>query len=73
LDVAIYIEPKPCIALNAQWYSAVVDLDLQIRGGGGHPDPEIMGAGTLGPQFGLKIREGRQPSPPRVPPLDLPL
>ena len=30
--------------------------DLQIRGGGGHPDPEIRGA-----QFGLKIRRGLLP------------
>ena len=28
--------------------------------GGGHPDPEISGGG-LGPQFGLKIREGGGP------------
>ena len=59
----------------------MADPDLQIRGKGGgggeeggHPDPEIRGAGT-GLQknsfFGLKIR-GR-PGPPRVPPLDPPL
>ena len=43
---------------NVQWYSAVADPDLQVKGGVvGHPDPEIMGAGTIGPQFGLKIRE----------------
>ena len=43
---------------NAQWYSVVADPDLQVKGEWwGHPDPEIMGAGTIGPQFGLKIRE----------------
>ena len=26
---------------------AVADADLQIRGGGGHPDPEIRGWGGL--------------------------
>ena len=27
----------------------MADPDLQIRGGGGHPDPEIKGAGSPGP------------------------
>ena len=47
----------------------MVDPDLQIRGGPGHPDPEIREGGggvegwskkffpPFGPQFGLKIRE----------------
>ena len=44
---------------------SVADRDLQIRGRGGHPDPEIRGGGgglkknlfrPFGPQFGLKIR-----------------
>ena len=44
----------------------MADLDLQIREGGGHPDPEIRGAGGslriffrfFGSQFGLKIGGG---------------
>ena len=47
------------------------DPDLQIRGGPGHPDPEIRGGGLqkntfwpFGPQFGLKIREGGAPPGP---------
>ena len=59
------------------WYlnqdlRAVADPHLQIRGGPGHPDPDIrwVGAGVgvsglkkklfwpFGPQFGLKIRGG---------------
>ena len=51
--------------------------DLQISGGGGHPDPEIRGRGTVskknfqpfGHQLGLKIRG----SGPHAPPLDPPL
>ena len=51
--------------------------DLQISGGGGHPDPEIRVGGTVskkifrpfGPQFGLKIRG----LGPQAPPLDPPL
>ena len=41
----------------------MADPDLQIRGGGGHPDPAIRGGWSqkvffrpFGPQFGLKIR-----------------
>jgi len=41
----------------------VADPDLQIRRGGGHPDPQIRGEAVskksfrpLGPQFSLKIR-----------------
>ena len=51
----------------------MVDPDNQIRGGGGHPDPEIRGMpglkkrhfSALGPQFGLKIRgaSSSDPSP----------
>ena len=46
---------------------ALANPDLQIRGGSGHPDPEIGGgvAGLkknvfppFGPQFGLNIRVG---------------
>lgn len=52
-------------------YSGIVQWGIQtirLRGEWwGHPDPEIMGAGTIGPQFGLKIREGRQPPPPPGP------
>ena len=48
----------------------VADPELQIRGGGGHPDPGIGGGGAVskknfrpfGPQFGLKIKGS--PSPP---------
>ena len=55
----------------------MVGPDIQIRGGGGHPHPEIRGMPGLkknlfrpfGPQFGLEIR-GRAP---RIPPLDPPL
>lgn len=37
---------------------------LQIRGGPGHPDPEIRGGGTpLEPQFGHKIRGEPGPLP----------
>ena len=46
----------------------MADPDLQIKGwgGGGHPDPEIVGGGGLknvffrpfGPQVGLRIRFG---------------
>ena len=45
--------------------------DLQIRGGGGHSDPEIRGGAVsktffqpFGLQFGLKIREGGGPPGP---------
>ena len=48
--------------------SALANPDLQIRGGGGHPVPEIRGGGVtglkknffppFGPQFGLNIRVG---------------
>ena len=40
-------------------------------GGGGHPDPEIRGGGSLQKkQFGLKIRgESAPPAPPLDPPL----
>ena len=60
---------------------SMADPDLQIRGRPAHPDPEITGEGRgikknffrpFGPQFGLKIRGGGGPGPPR-PPLDLPL
>ena len=55
---------------------AVADRDLQIRRGGGHPDPEMRVGPVLkkiyfrpfGPHFRLKIRGGL-----RVPPLDPPL
>ena len=48
---------------------SVADPDLQIRGRGGHPDPEIKGGGwsqknlfrPFGPQFGLKIRGAAGP------------
>ena len=65
-------------------YFPVADPDLQIKRAGGHPDPEIRGGGgggggqssrnffwPFGPQFGLKIRGGRQAS--AAPPLDPPL
>ena len=60
-------------------YIPVADTDLQIRGGPGHPDPEIRGPGfkknffwPFGPQFGSKIRGEGWAGPP-APPLDLPL
>ena len=60
-------------------YYSVVDSDLEIRGGPGHPHSEIRKGGSLlkkisqpfGPQFGLKIRRGGQA--PVAPPLDPPL
>ena len=59
--------------------SAVADSDLQIKRGGGHPDPAIKGGPVFkkkrfwpfGPQFGPKIREWG--GPPCAPPLDPPL
>ena len=54
----------------------VADPDLQIGGGGRHPDPEIRGGAGLKKHFrpfgplGLKIRGG---GPPRAPPMDPPL
>ena len=59
---------------------SAADPDIQmggVRGGGGHPDPEIRGMPGLkkiffrpfAPQFGLKIRGAG----PRAPPLDPPL
>ena len=54
----------------------MADPDLQIKGGGSHPDPEMGGGGpslkknffqSFRPQFGLKIREG---GPGRAVPLD---
>ena len=50
---------------------ASADPDLPIRGGGGHPDPEIIGVERskknffrpLGPQFGPKIRGAAPPGP----------
>jgi len=54
------------------YISPVPDPDLQIRGWGGYPHPEIRGAHLkknffqpFGPQFGLKIGAGGH--------LDLPL
>ena len=54
---------------------AVADPDLQIRGEGGHPDPEIRGVVSkktvrpLRPHFGLKIRGGRALRAPPLYPL----
>ena len=48
------------------------DPDLEIRGAGGHPDPQKRGGGRSPKnvfQFGLKMREGG----PRAPLLDPPL
>ena len=50
---------------------ASADPDLQIRGGGGHPDPEIKGMGRskkiffppFGPQFGPEVRGAGPPGP----------
>ena len=49
----------------------MADLDLQIREGGDHPDPEIRAGGSLriffrlfGSQFGLKIGGGGGGGPP---------
>ena len=55
----------------------MADPDLQIRGGGGHPDPEIRGGDDLkknyfrhlGPQFGLKEKGGGPAGPSLDPPL----
>ena len=58
--------------------TAMADPDLQIRGGGGHPDPEITGGGlqkdfffALRASFWSKNKGG--PGAPRTPPLDSPL
>ena len=59
--------------------SPVADPDLRYGcGGGGHPDPEIMGARSqkfffrpFGPQFSLKL--GGEARASRAPPLDPPL
>ena len=47
------------------------DPDLQIGGGGSHPDPEMRGRAVskknvqpFRPQFGLKIKEGAGPPGP---------
>ena len=55
----------------------MADPDLQIRGGGGHLDPEIRGGPTskiffrpFGPHFDLKVRGAWAP---RALPLDPPL
>ena len=60
----------------------MANLDLQIRRGPGHRDPEIeeVGEGArkifvwpFGPQFGLKMeRGGGGGGPPRAPPQDPP-
>ena len=65
--------------MNAKYHHTVADPHLQIRGGGGHPDPELRGWPSLkksffwpfGPQFGPKITGG--PRAPRAPPVDPPL
>ena len=53
----------------------MADPDLQIKGGGGHPDPEIRGGGLktiffqpFRPQFGPKIRGERAPQAPSLDP-----
>ena len=50
--------------------ATVADSDLQIKSGGGHPDPEIRGGGGLktffwpfGPQFTITIKGGGPPGP----------
>ena len=53
----------------------MADPDLHIRGGPGHPDPEIRGLQKIffqpfGPHFGRKYGGVRAP---RAPPLDPPL
>ena len=80
--VKIAASPKSHAA-SYYFQTAVVCVCVCVCGGGGGSSgpshPEIMGAGavskkffrTLGPQFGLKIREERQPPSPRAPPLDL--
>ena len=45
---------------------AMGDPDLQVRGGGGHPDPEIRGVASV-------WSENKGERPPRAPPLDPPL
>ena len=46
---------------------ALADPDLQIGGGGGHPEPQIRVVGRFfrpfGPQFGPKIRGAGPPGP----------
>ena len=52
---------------SSRFLITVADPEHQIRGGGGHPDPEISGGGGRSPKiffrpfgrhFGRKIREG---------------
>ena len=62
----------------------MVDPDLQIRKGGGHPEPEIKGVGGGGGRPPYKLfsalwasfsskNKGGGPGPPQDPPLDLSL
>ena len=65
---------KSCKSNLALFLSAVANPDIPIRRGPGHPDPErreMPGLQKfffrpLGPQFGLKIREGPGPSGPSI-------
>ena len=61
-------------------YTTVADPDLQITGGGGgHPDPEIRGAGAVSKNFFSALRASVWPKKRgggeggRTPPLDPPL
>ena len=64
-------------AMRREWGNAAADPDLQIKGGGGHPGPEIRGRDGVqkkffrlfGPQFGLKIGGVDPLAPPLDPPL----
>ena len=53
----------------------VTDADLQIRGGGGHVDPEIRGGAVSKKSFSalrasIWSRNKRKPQPPLAPSLD---
>ena len=62
-----------CCERGDSMCNPVADPDLQMKGGGGHPDPEIRGGGAglqkgffqpFDPPFGLKIRGGPRPTRP---------
>ena len=69
LTVALVVDSSNNIVL----LTAVADPDLQMRGGGGHPDPRDNGGGAglqkdfflpFGPHFSRKIRGGPGPLGP---------
>ena len=68
-----------CLVAVQLYFKAVADPDLQMRGWGVHPDPEVRGGGTGGcvkKNFFSALwasvwsKNKGVPRPPRVPPLD---